>query len=196
MADDTAVGNTAVDMKRVGRLRNPERLHEVNPERVWEVLAPVEEGTIVDIGAGVGFVTLPFARRFPRARVLACDIIPGMLELLGEAARAEGLGNIEMVKMEEARVPLPDSSADLIIMLQVHHELSDPPPLLADCHRLLKSGGTLAIIDWKGEDPEKGTPLEGRVPEGVIREQLAAAGFTHIAGHPIYERHNFLTAGK
>ena len=111
-------------------------------------------------------------------------------------ARAEGLSNIELLTMEEARVPLPGSSTDLIIMLQVHHELSDPPPLLADCHRLLKSGGTLAIIDWKGEDPEKGTPLEGRVPEGVIREQLAEAGFRNIAAHPIYDRHSFLTAGK
>lgn len=81
-------------------------------------------------------------------------------------------------------------------MLQVHHELSDAPALLADCHRLLAPGGTLAIIDWKGEDPEKGTPLEGRVPEKVIRQQLVDAGFSNIASHDIYGRHNFLTAGK
>lgn len=188
--------NSRVDMKRVERLRKPERLEQVNPERVWEVLAPVEEGTIVDIGAGVGFVSLPFARRFPGARVLACDIMPGMLKLLEQAARAEGLKNIETVIVEDTRLALPDETADLIIMLQVHHELSDAPSLLADCHRLLAPGGTLAIIDWKGEDPEKGTPLEGRVPEKVIRQQMAAAGFYNIASHDIYDRHNFLTAGK
>lgn len=188
--------NTKLDMKRVERLRNPERLNQVDPERLWEVLAPVEEGVIVDIGAGVGFVTLPFARRFPAARVLACDILPGMLELLEQEARGQGLANVETITMEEARVPLPDDSAELVIMLQVHHELSDPPALLKDCHRLLKPGGALAIIDWKGEDEGKGKPLEGRVPAEVIEKQLTQAGFANIARHPIYERHNFLTAGK
>ena len=188
--------NTKLDMKRVERLRNPERLDQVDPERVWEVLAPVEKGVIVDIGAGVGFVTLPFARRFPRARVLACDMIPGMLELLRAAALSEGLANIETVLMKDSRAPLPDNSADLVIMLQVHHELSDPPALLKECHRLLKSAGTLAIIDWKGEDEGKGKALEGRVPAVVIERQLGEAGFANIARHPIYERHNFLTAAK
>lgn len=188
--------NTKLDMKRVERLRNPERLKHVDPERVWEVLAPVEEGVIVDIGAGVGFVTLSAARRFPRARVLACDIIPGMLELLRKEARAQGLANIETVLMEDSRLPLPDNSAELVIMLQVHHELSDPPALLKDCHRLLKPAGTLAIIDWKGEDEGKGEPLELRVPVEVIERQLTGAGFANITTHPLYERHNFITAAK
>ncbi len=191
---DNAADNTQLDMKRVARLRDPSRLKKVNPDRVWEVLDPVEEGAIVDIGAGVGFVTLPAARRFPRARLLACDILPGMLKLLEAAAAEQGLTNVETVQMEETRVPLPDAVADLIIMLQVHHELGDPPALLADCRRLLKPGATLAIIDWKGEDPENGKPVEGRVPEAVIRRQLAGAGFRDIAAHPLFDSHNFLTA--
>ena len=74
--------------------------------------------------------------------------------------------------------------------------MSDPPTLLKDCRRLLRPRWRAAIVDWKGEEPEQGTSLEGRVPEGVIREQLARAGLQNIASHDLYERHNFLTAGK
>ena len=186
-----------MDPERIARLRDPKRLETVNPERVWDMLPPPEEGTIVDIGAGVGFVTLPFARRCPGVRLLACDVLPGMLELLAESAREEGLANVETVLMEEeTQVPLPDAAADLVIMLQVHHELSDAPALLADCHRLLRGGGALAIIDWKGEDTGKGPPPARRVSESRIREELAAAGFRDVAAHPLFTHHNFLTAVK
>lgn len=183
-----------LDPARIERLRDPARLETLHPDEIWQVLPPVEAGAIVDIGAGVGYLALPFARRFPRARVYGCDILAGMLELLGEAAREEGLDNLETVLMEETRVPLPDGLADLVTMAQVHHELNDPPALLADCHRLLKPGGRLAIIDWKGAETGKGPPRERRVPEATIQAQLAAAGFREVAAHERFPHHSFHTA--
>jgi ubiquinone/menaquinone biosynthesis C-methylase UbiE len=185
-----------MDPARVERLRDPKRLETLPPDVVWEVLPPVEEGAIVDIGAGVGYLALPFARRFPRARIVACDILEGMLELLGEAAREEGLANVETVLMEETRVPVEDGAADLVIMAQVHHELNDPEALLKDCHRLLKPGGRLAIIDWKGEETGKGPTRERRVPEAAIEAHIAGAGYREITRHPRFIHHSFFTAVK
>lgn len=182
-----------MDPGRIERLRSPERLTYLDPERVWEVLAPVEAGAIVDIGAGVGFLALPFARRFPRSIVYACDILEGMLGLLAEAASAEGLNNLRTRLMEPSHVPFPEAGVDLVVMAQVHHELDDAPALLAECHRLLVPKGTLAIIDWKDEDNDICPPGGRRVPAPVIMEQMGSAGFVDVKAHDIFRYHNFLT---
>ena len=183
-----------MDPGRIERLRSPERLTYLDPARVWDVVAPVESGIIVDVGTGVGFLALPFARRFPRTMVYGCDVLEGMLGLLSEAAEREGLGNLRALLMEPAAVPLPDAGTDLVIMAQVHHELDDPPALLVECRRLLVPGGTLAIIDWKDEDNDVCPPGGRRVPGPVIQEQMRDAGFAHVRTHDVYRYHNFLTA--
>lgn len=182
-----------MDPARIARLRDPKRLEEVNPELVWQAIEPLPDGVIVDVGAGVGFLTLPFAEKFPRAHLYGCDILPGMLAVLQESANAQSLSNIACVQMEETTIPLPAQHADLVIMLQVHHELAHPQALLTDCHRVLKPGGTLAIIDWKDEENGKSPPAGRRVPEPTIRAQMTQARCTNIQSHPLYVYHNFLT---
>ena len=71
-----------LDPKRIERLRSPDRLEYFHPDRIWEVLKPAPVCTLIDIGAGPGFLTLPFAKRFPRAKVYGCDILEGMVRLL------------------------------------------------------------------------------------------------------------------
>ena len=183
-----------MDPGRIERLRSPERLTYLDPERVWEVLAPVEAGVIVDIGTGVGYLAMPFARRFPRSIVYACDVLDPMLGLLAEAAAAEGLTNLRTRSMEPSHVPFPEAGVDLVVMAQVHHELDDAPALLAECHRLLVPKGTLAIIDWKDEDNDICPPGGRRVPAPVIIEQMGGAGFADIQAHDTFRYHNFLTA--
>jgi ubiquinone/menaquinone biosynthesis C-methylase UbiE len=182
-----------IDPARVARLRDPQRLEDVNPELVWRTIEPQSDAVIIDVGAGVGFLTLPFAQHYPQAQIYACDILPGMLELLKESAAAESLSNINCLRMEDTTIPLPDQFANLVMMLQVHHELTDPQSLLTDCHRVLKPGGVLAIIDWKDEDNGKSPPPGRRVPEPTMRTQMAEASFTQIQSYPLYVYHNFLT---
>ena len=182
-----------IDPARVARLRDPQRVEDVNPALVWHTLEPRADAVIVDVGAGVGFLTLPFAQHYPHARFYACDILPGMLELLQESAAAQSLSNIACLQMEDTTIPLPDQCADVVMMLQVHHELTNPQALLTDCHRVLKPGGVLAIIDWKDEDNGKSPAAGRRVPESTIRAQMAEANFTHIQSHPLYVYHNFVT---
>ncbi len=182
-----------MDPARIARLRDPKRLEDLDPARVWQAITPLPDGVIIDVGAGVGFLTLPFAHTFPQARIYGCDILPGMLALLRQSADAQSLANLTCVQMTETTIPLPDQHADLVIMLQVHHELAYPQALLTDGHRVLKTGGTLAIIDWKDEENGKSPPAGRRVPEPTIRAQMTEAGFGAIESHALYVYHNFLT---
>lgn len=182
-----------MDPARIERLRSPERLTYFDPELIWNVLKPEPAATVVDIGSGVGFVTLPFARRYPAATAIGCDILEGMVALLRDAAAEEGLANVSVHHMAPGTVPLPDSSADVVVMAQVHHELDAPGPLLADCKRLLCPGGTIAIVDWKDEENGKSPPAGRRVPTARIVNELTDAGFTDIRSHEVYEFHTFLS---
>ena len=185
--------NLGMDPARIARLRSPERLEYFDPDRIWDTLDPAPDSTLIDIGAGVGFITLPFAKRYPAAKVYGCDILDGMIALLREDAAAKGLGNVEGIVMAPNAVDLPDGTADIVVMAQLHHELDAPEPLLTECKRLLAPGGTVAIVDWKDEENGKSPAAGRRVPEAVIRAQLETAGFSDLARHDIYEFHTFLT---
>jgi len=183
--------NLKMDPARIARLRDPARLEQVDPERALEVVTPYGSGPIVDVGAGVGFVSLPFAKRFPESRVIACDLLPGMLEALALGAREQGLQNVETAPMADpVSLTLRDDVASMLIMLQVHHELDDAPGLLRSCLRVLKPGAPIVIIDWKGEDLP-GMPSGGRrVAESSIVRDLSDSGFVNVACHAIYRFHS------
>ena len=182
-----------MDSERIKRLRSPERLEYFHPDRIWEVLRPAPDCTLIDIGAGVGYLTLPFAERFPEARVYGCDILEGMVGLLREAADERGLTNLEALQMAPDTVDLPDDSSEFVVMGQLHHELDAPEPLLAECKRLLKPGGTIAVVDWADAENGRSPPAGRRVPVARIRSELSSAGFSNIETHDVYEYHTFMT---
>ena len=185
-----------MDPARIERLRSPERLAYFDPAKIWQVLNPGQNSTVLDIGAGVGYVTLPFAKNYPSAKVYGCDILEGMVGLLARDATDRGLANLETILMQPNCVPLPDGIADVIVMAQLHHELDEPEALMAECHRLLNSSGTVAVVDWTDEDNGRSPAKGRRVPEATIRSHLSGAGFKDLGSHQVYEFHQFITGQK
>ena len=182
-----------MDPARIERLRSPERLAYFDPAKIWQVLNPGQNSTVLDIGAGVGYVTLPFAKNYPSAKVYGCDILEGLVGLLARDATDRGLANLETILMQPNCVPLPDGIADVIVMAQLHHELDEPEALMAECHRLLNTSGTVAVVDWTDEDNGRSPAKGRRVPEATIRSHLSGAGFKDLGSHQVYEFHQFIT---
>jgi malonyl-CoA O-methyltransferase len=98
---------------------------------------------VLDLGAGTGRVTRELKRRYPRALVIALDIAPGMLR---EARRHQPLWRrFKRVCGDALRLPLKDSSVDLVfssLMLQWCEPLERA---LAEVRRVLKSSGFFAF---------------------------------------------------
>ena len=183
------------DPARLERLRDPGRLVTQDPETLWQtVSAGLEVRTVIDLGAGIGFFALPFARHLPQGTVYACDVNPEMLRYLAEAVRQAGAANVTPVQTEEVRVPLPDGCAELVLMVNLHHELDYRAATLAECRRLLRPGGRIAIVDWQAVATEHGPPLEIRFAPQEVRAELEAAGFHAVAEHAIMPEHWCLTA--
>ena len=83
----------------------------------------------------------------------------------------------------------------VVVMITVHHELEEPERLLAETRRLLKPDGKVALIDWRKETMPDGPPVEIRVAEEVVMEQLRSAGFRNVRRCDILPRH-FLVVGE
>ncbi len=63
---------------------------------IERMISPVPEsytGQIIELGPGSGAITLPLARRCPRARIVACEINPTLAAATNENIWAAGLGD-------------------------------------------------------------------------------------------------------
>ena len=100
-------------------------------------------GAVLDLGSGTGRITRELKRRYPRARVIALDIAPGMLR---EARRHQRpWRRFDRVCGDALRLPLRDGSIDLIfsnLMLQWCEPLA---AALSEARRVLAPGGFLSF---------------------------------------------------
>ena len=184
------------DPNKLAKLNDPKRLKILNPEVIW-TKADLRDGEVViDIGAGTGFFALPFSKKLKAGKVYACDTSDVMIEWMKNNLPVESQGIIIPLKMAESSVPLHDSIANLVYMINLHHELEDPVIILKESFRILRDGGKLIIIDWKKEETPEGPPLAIRVTDETIERQMLACGFTKIKKHAVLQYHNFLIGEK
>jgi ubiquinone/menaquinone biosynthesis C-methylase UbiE len=106
---------------------------------------------MLDIGCTVGNATLPYVDAFPDAEMHAIDL--GAPVLRYAHARAQSLGKAVHFSQQNAeRTDFPDGHFDLIVSHIVVHEMSPAAlrNMLAECNRLLASGGMMIHADFPG----------------------------------------------
>jgi len=167
------------DPKHIDRLFDPDRVKIQDPNLIWDKMELSDPQVLIDIGAGTGFFALPFSEKMKGGKVYACDISDKMLSWMESNFPEKYKGVVIPTKTEESHVPLPDGNADLVYMVNLHHELEDPEAMMSEAHRLLKANGVLMIIDWNDKAPF-GPPMEIRVTETAIHGHMEAAGFSQI----------------
>jgi ubiquinone/menaquinone biosynthesis C-methylase UbiE len=169
------------------RLDLPERTTWLPPHEVILALAMQAGDTVVDLGAGTGYFTLPLALAVgATGRVIAVDAQDEMLEHLRSRITSSAAPNIELVRAEADRINLPDATCDLVFLANVWHELPDRGAALAEAKRILKAEGRIAILDWRPDvEPEHGPPLAHRLRPSSAVAELVAAGFQPVSQQSI-----------
>jgi SAM-dependent methyltransferase len=124
-----------------------------NPERL---LGPhVRPGmTVLEPGPGMGFFSLPLARRVgPQGRVVCVEPQPRMVAGLRRRARKAGLEDrLEIVdgRLDDPRLDARRGACDFAAAIHMVHEVPDPGAFLARIHELLRPGGRLLILEPPG----------------------------------------------
>jgi arsenite methyltransferase len=155
-------------------------------------LATLHPGeTVLDLGSGGGIDVILSARRVgPTGRAFGLDMTDEMLALARENARDAGVENVDFLKGQIERVPLPDRSVDVIISNCVINLSADKDQVLREAFRVLRPGGRVAVSDivTRGEIPsdvQRSIELwvgcvAGALSEDEYRAKLTAAGFVDV----------------
>jgi ubiquinone/menaquinone biosynthesis C-methylase UbiE len=155
-----------------------EREDEENPDLAMRLIRVARGSAVADLGAGSGYFTVRLARAVGSAgKVYAVDIQQGMLDLLQRAVTRERLTNVIPVLSTENDPRLPEQSLDLVLMVDVYHELSSPQVTLAHLKRALKPGGRLVLLEYRAEDPDVPILPQHKMTKAQVKLEIEHEGF-------------------
>lgn len=159
-------------------LDRPERDAEEAPRRLLATLGLRPGMVVADVGAGSGYLTFPMSRAVGKTgKVLAIDIQAEMLDIIRARAKKGGVGNVVTILGTEDDSKVPAGSTDLMLLVDVYHELGRPYEMTRNMIRGLKKGGSLVLVEYRKEDP--------RVPIKELHKMSQVQVKQEMAVHPL-----------
>jgi ubiquinone/menaquinone biosynthesis C-methylase UbiE len=153
------------------------RPQEENTQLAIDRIKVPPTATIADVGAGTGYYTFKLAPKVPQGKVYAVEIQDELIVELNKRKNQQNIKNIEVIKGSTMSPNLPNNSVDLVIMVDVYHELEYPVEVLGSIRKSLKPGGQILLIEYKGEDPAVAIKPLHKTTVAQLSKELGANGF-------------------
>ena len=146
-------------------------------EKWLEILAPRPGEQILDVGAGIGELTLPIARRVGGdGKVHALDLSAGLLKRARARAEQACLGaQIILDAGDAAQMPYDDGEFDAVFSRWLLLHVSSPARIIDEIKRVVRPGGRVVCVevDWETLVVHPGDPeVTRRIVDAHVARQV------------------------
>lgn len=141
----------------------------VNPYDTLGAVGLKTAQTVLEVGCGPGFFTIPAAEIVGESgHVYAIDVNPVAVEYVERKVRRQGLRNVNVILAGADKTSLPNGTLDTVLLFGVIHALwKEIDTITSEIHRVLKTHGTLSIS-------------KSRLPEEKVVEAVTTSGMFHL----------------
>lgn len=154
-------------------LERPGREKEERPDLLIKTLQLRAGEIAADIGCGTGYFTWRLAQAVgERGVVYGVEIQQEMLRLLDIKMRERRALNVVGVLGTPQTPNLPER-VDLVLMVDVYHELSHPAEMMEAICQQLRPGGRLVLVEYRAEDPAVAIKPLHKMTEAQIKKEMA-----------------------
>jgi ubiquinone/menaquinone biosynthesis C-methylase UbiE len=103
-----------------------------------------------------------------------------MIKELQKNIEAKKTANVEIVKGTEKDPKLAETSVDVLLMVDVYHELEYPYETMLAIRKALKPGGRVVFVEFRKEDPKVPIKEVHKMSEDQIKKEMAVVALTHV----------------
>jgi predicted methyltransferase len=149
------------------------------PDRVLGLLSLREGEYVADLGAGMGFFSLPMSRTVGEfGKVYAVETDPRLVDYLNEVHAAETYRNTTVIQGTQTDPGLPEGELDLVMTVNTWHRFGDRRAQREAVQKALRPGGRFVVIDWHEGEVPIAPPLARRLPREELIEEMLADGWS------------------
>ncbi|MDF2611685.1 MAG: methylase involved in ubiquinone/menaquinone biosynthesis [Lachnospiraceae bacterium] len=164
-------------LNKIAFLDSKQREQLIPPEALISQMPIQKNHTLLDVGAGSGFFTIPMAES-TSSTVYAMDPDRRMLGVIEEKAKKKGLTNIEPLQDYVENLSIQHNSVDFAMASLILHEVSSLPNALSKIHEVLKVGGHFLCLEYEKDDLIiEGPPMSIRISSLELEKELTLMGF-------------------
>jgi ubiquinone/menaquinone biosynthesis C-methylase UbiE len=162
---------------KIAFLDSKQRERLIPPEALISQMPIQKNHTLLDVGAGSGFFTIPMAES-TSSKVYAMDPDRRMLSVIEEKAMEKGLTNIELIPDYIENLSIQNNSIDFVMASLILHEVSSLTKALSTIFEVLKAGGHLLCMEYEKDDLIiEGPPMSIRIGSEELERVLLLSGF-------------------
>jgi ubiquinone/menaquinone biosynthesis C-methylase UbiE len=154
----------------------------IDAGRLFTELSLAKGTALLDLACGSGAYAIAASREIGgQGRVYAVDLWKEGIDALRKEAAGKGITNISAFIADIGKhIPLEDDFIDVCLAATVMHDLVEDGTdqgTLQELKRVLKPGGTLAVIEFKKVQGPPGPPVQIRLAPGELENLVAPYGF-------------------
>ncbi|MEM1137252.1 MAG: methyltransferase domain-containing protein [Bacteroidota bacterium] len=161
-------------------LERNNREKEERTDLAVQMLPITPNAVVADIGAGTGYYSFRISQIASDGKVLAVDIQQEMLDMIAEKQKKLGVNNIERILGTEKNPNLPQNAVDLVLFVDVYHELAYPFEVMQHIVKALKVNGKVVLLEYRAEDPNVPIKKLHKMSASQVRKEMKAVGLQFV----------------